>query len=72
LWKLLVIFHTRCWQCVAHLAQAKKSVAVYKAMEKVKEIVRTSPAEPVPMHIRNAPTALMKECGYGDNYKVAN
>ncbi|MEK7549592.1 MAG: replication-associated recombination protein A [Patescibacteria group bacterium] len=56
-------------QVVVYLAQSKKSNALYVAYGKAKDDVRRSPNEPVPLHIRNAPTKLMKELGYGDNYK---
>ncbi len=52
-------------QCVAYLAQAPKSIAVYAAYGRVKKDIAESPNDPVPPHIRNAPTALMKDLGYG-------
>ncbi|KAJ8655039.1 hypothetical protein O0I10_009246 [Lichtheimia ornata] len=52
-----------------YLAETKKSVRTYKAYNKVKEVIRQQPNYPVPMHIRNAPTKLMKNLGYGDGYK---
>eukprot|EP00047_Mylnosiga_fluctuans_P011543 m.21889 g.21889 ORF g.21889 m.21889 type:complete len:450 (+) comp3681_c0_seq2:2820-4169(+) len=55
-------------QCVAYLALAPKSVAVYKAVKHVRETIRQRPTDPVPLHIRNAPTALMKNLGYGAGY----
>ncbi|CAO3674038.1 unnamed protein product [Umbelopsis ramanniana] len=54
---------------VVHLAETKKSVRVYKAYNKVKEVIAKEPNLPVPMHIRNAPTKLMKDLGYGAGYK---
>ena len=45
---------------VVHLAETKKSVRVYKAYNKVKEVIAKEPNLPVPLHIRNAPTKLMK------------
>ncbi|KAI9280941.1 DNA polymerase III, clamp loader complex, gamma/delta/delta subunit [Umbelopsis sp. AD052] len=45
---------------VVHLAETKKSVRTYKAYNKVKEVIANEPNLPVPMHIRNAPTKLMK------------
>ncbi|KAI8576993.1 hypothetical protein K450DRAFT_253848 [Umbelopsis ramanniana AG] len=54
---------------VVHLAETKKSVRVYKAYNKVKEVIAKEPNLPVPMHIRNAPTKLMKNLGYGAGYK---
>ncbi len=56
-------------QCVAYLAHAKKSNALYRAWQAVENDIRTLPAEPVPLHLRNAPTALMKNLGYGKGYK---
>ena len=55
-----------------YLAVAPKSNAVYRACNEVKEDIKNSPAEPVPMHIRNAPTSLMKDAGYGDGYIYAH
>jgi putative ATPase len=45
---------------VVHLAETKKSVRSYKAYNLVKQTIRQKPGYPVPMHIRNAPTKLMK------------
>ncbi|HCJ45550.1 MAG: AAA family ATPase [Candidatus Moranbacteria bacterium CG_4_8_14_3_um_filter_41_13] len=56
-------------QAVVYLALSKKSNALYTAYNQVKEDVRNFPNEPVPMHLRNAPTKLMKEIGYGKAYK---
>jgi len=56
-------------QCVSYLAQSKKSVAVYLAYEKAKGDVIKYGNLPVPLHIRNAPTKLMKNLGYGKGYK---
>ncbi|MFA6383546.1 MAG: replication-associated recombination protein A [Parcubacteria group bacterium] len=56
-------------QCVAYLAQSKKSVAVYLAYEKAKGDVVKYGNLPVPLHIRNAPTKLMKNLNYGKGYK---
>ena len=55
-------------QCVAYLAQAPKSVAVYAAYGRVKKDIAESPNDPVPLHIRNASTTLMKNLGYGKGY----
>ncbi|KAF9115064.1 Werner helicase interacting protein 1 [Mortierella sp. AM989] len=55
--------------CVVYLAKAKKSVDVYKAYGLVKQTVSEEFAYPVPIHLRNAPTTLMKELGYGEEYK---
>ncbi|KAL1555478.1 ATPase WRNIP1 [Salvia divinorum] len=56
--------------CVAYLALAPKSVAVYRAFGAAQKAVRESVGqnERVPMHLRNAPTKLMKELGYGEGY----
>ena len=59
-------------QCVAYLATAPKSNAVYVAFGEVQADVAAAPAEPVPLHIRNAPTSLMKGLGYGEGYKYAH
>ncbi|KAK3829874.1 MAG: hypothetical protein JOS17DRAFT_209364 [Linnemannia elongata] len=55
--------------CVAYMAKAKKSVDVYYAYGQVKQTVSEEFAYPVPIHLRNAPTTLMKDLGYGDGYK---
>ena len=55
-------------QVVAYLARAPKSTSVYNAYKKAKMLCKEAPADPVPLHIRNAPTDLMKELGYGKNY----
>ena len=59
-------------QCVTYLATAPKSNAVYAAFGEAQADVASAPAEPVPLHIRNAPTPLMKELGYGEGYKYAH
>jgi putative ATPase len=56
-------------QAVAYLARAPKSNALYAAYSGVREDIQRLPNEPVPLHIRNAPTKLMKELGYGKGYK---
>lgn len=56
-------------QVVAYLARAPKSNALYLAYGQIAEDIRNSPNEPVPLHIRNAPTKLMKDLGYGKGYK---
>ncbi|KAI1319602.1 Werner helicase interacting protein 1 [Mortierella claussenii] len=55
--------------CVAYMANAKKSVDVYHAYGLVKQTVAEEFAYPVPIHLRNAPTTLMKDLGYGEDYK---
>lgn len=56
-------------QCAAYLASSPKSNAAYLAIEKAFEDVRYKPLYGVPVHLRNAPTKLMKEIGYGKDYK---
>jgi len=58
-------------QCVVYLAKSKKSVDIYKAYGQVKKDVRDTMGEPVPLHLRNAPTKLMKEMDYGKDYKYS-
>jgi putative ATPase len=55
-----------------YLAIAPKSNALYKAYAAVKRDVEETAADPVPLHLRNAPTRLMKELGYGAGYKYAH
>jgi len=55
--------------CVAYLAKSPKSIAAYQAYNLVKEEIETSGNLPVPLHIRNAPTKLMKDLNYGKGYK---
>ena len=59
-------------QAVVYLALAPKSNALYTAYGEVLEDVEKSSAEPVPLHIRNAVTALMKQVGYGKGYQYAH
>jgi putative ATPase len=59
-------------QAVAYLALAPKSNALYTAYNSVLEDVEETAAEPVPLHIRNAPTPLMKQVGYGKGYQYAH
>ncbi len=56
-------------QAVAYLALSKKSNALYVAYEKAREDARNFPREPVPLHLRNAPTKLLKDLEYGKDYK---
>jgi len=56
-------------QAAVYLATAPKSNAVYKAFNLAEEDIQRTKALPVPLHIRNAPTQLMKGLGYGKNYK---
>lgn len=55
-------------QAVVYLARAKKSNALYVGYKQASMDVRDVPNEPVPLHLRNAPTALMKQLGYGRGY----
>jgi putative ATPase len=59
-------------QAVIYLAVAPKSDASYKALGDVVQEVRAGRAEPVPMHLRNAPTRAMKSWGYGAGYQHAH
>lgn len=59
-------------QCVIYLSLAPKSNATYKATLAVKEDIKQTISEPVPLHRRNAATKLMKEVGYGKGYKLAH
>ncbi len=59
-------------QAALYLATAPKSNAVYKALGQVQADVNKFGSLPVPLHIRNAPTRLMKELGYGKGYKYAH
>jgi len=56
-------------QAAVYLATAPKSNAVYRALSRVQREVRETQALPVPLHIRNAPTQLMKELDYGKDYR---
>jgi putative ATPase len=58
-------------QAAIYLALAPKSVAVYRAEGAARRAVAEHPAEPVPLSIRNAPTPLMSELGYGRDYRYA-
>jgi len=55
-------------QCVIYLALAPSSNAVYRAYGEVAQVVNNEPPYSVPLHIRNAPTRLMKDLGYGKSY----
>lgn len=59
-------------ECVIYLAMAPKSNAVYKAYNEVRAFIRKDGTRPVPMHLRNAPTKLMKELDYGKGYRYAH
>jgi putative ATPase len=59
-------------QAVVYLALAPKSNAVYTAYGAVKRDIEATAAEPVPLHLRNAPTKLMKSLDYGKGYEYAH
>jgi putative ATPase len=59
-------------EMLIYLATAPKSNSSYRALNAAMEAARETPAEPVPMHIRNAPTQLMKELGYHEGYQYAH
>src|SRR5690606_10798525 len=59
-------------EAAVYLATAPKSARVYEAWKAALELARNTPAAPVPHHIRNAPSKLMKELGYGEGYQYAH
>ncbi len=59
-------------QAAVYLATAPKSNSLYQTLNNVKKVIKESGSLPVPYHIRNAPTRLMKNLGYGKNYKYAH
>ncbi len=59
-------------QCVVYLSVAAKSNAVYSAYNACRKLVRESSDHDVPMHLRNAPTTLMKQQGMGEDYRYAH
>ena len=59
-------------QAVVYLAVAPKSNAVYTAWNAVRALVKQDSTRPVPMHLRNAPTQLMKGLGHGAGYRYAH
>ncbi len=59
-------------QAAVYLARAPKSNALYVALGEAEEDVAKTAADPVPLHLRNATTALMKEVGYGEGYRYAH
>jgi len=59
-------------QAAVYLATAPKSNSIYRAYGSVMDAIRKTGALPVPLHIRNAPTKLMKDAGYGEGYKYAH
>lgn len=59
-------------QCAIYLATSPKSNASYMAIGSAQQLVKQTGDLPVPLHLRNAPTKLMKELGYGDEYKYSH
>ncbi|MFZ9297968.1 MAG: replication-associated recombination protein A [Hylemonella sp.] len=59
-------------ECIVYLAVAPKSNAIYTAFNQARSFVRKDGTRPVPMHLRNAPTKLMKELDYGKGYRYAH
>ena len=59
-------------QCALYLAVAPKSNAVYKAFNEARALVKKEGSRPVPMHLRNAPTKLMKQLDHGKGYRYAH
>jgi putative ATPase len=64
--------NTALAQCAIYLAAAPKSNAVYRAYQAASDDAHHDVASPVPLHLRNAPTKLMKGLGYGKDYKYAH
>lgn len=59
-------------QCAIYLSTSPKSNASYMAIGNAQQLVKQTGDLPVPIHLRNAPTKLMKELGYGDDYKYSH
>jgi putative ATPase len=59
-------------QCAVYLANSPKSNASYKAINKAQDIVQQTGDLTIPLHLRNAPTKLMKDLGYGEHYAYAH
>ena len=59
-------------QTTIYLANSVKSNSTYIAIKKAQQLVQETGDLPVPLHLRNTPTKLMKEIGYGQNYKYAH
>jgi putative ATPase len=59
-------------ECVIYLAMAPKSNAVYTAFNEAKALIKQEGTRPVPLHLRNAPTKLMKDLDYGKDYRYAH
>ena len=64
--------HLALAQAAVYLSLAPKSNALYTAYGEVQEDVQKTEADPVPLHLRNAPTGLMKNLGYGKDYQCAH
>ncbi len=59
-------------ECTVYLANSPKSNSAYMAINDALKLVNQTGNQPVPLHLRNAPTSLMKDLGYGTNYKYAH
>ena len=59
-------------QCAVYLACSPKSNSSYSAIDQALAYVKDHPNEPIPLHLRNAPTKLMKDLGYGSNYEYSH
>lgn len=59
-------------EVTVYLATSPKSNSAYEGINRALELVRKTGNQPVPLHLRNAPTKLMKQLGYGDGYKYAH
>lgn len=59
-------------ECTVYLATSPKSNSAYMAIDNALQLVRETGNQPVPLHLRNAPTKMMKEMGYGADYKYAH
>ena len=59
-------------QCTTYLATSEKSNAAYMAINSAMQYVKQAPAHPVPLHLRNSPTKLMKQMDYGKGYKYSH
>ena len=59
-------------EAVVYLATAPKSNSLYQAYSRVQEQLKKGSSETVPLHLRNAITSLMKDVGYGKDYKYAH
>jgi putative ATPase len=59
-------------ECVVYLSIAPKSNAVYNAFNQTRALIKSQGTQPVPLHLRNAPTKLMKDLSYGAQYRYAH